>query len=82
MQENDLNLLLDAVNSAGEIAVKFFRNNPKVWEKGSNEGPVTEADIEINNNNEMNCCREPLLAGCAKASQVGGCELAGQLRTS
>ena len=57
MQENDLNLLLDAVNSAGEIAVKFFRNNPKVWEKGSNEGPVTEADIEINNMLVVSTCR-------------------------
>lgn len=49
MLENDLELLLDAVNAAGKIALRYFRKNPKVWEKGSNEGPVTEADIEINN---------------------------------
>jgi len=49
LQENDLNLLLDAVSCASQIAVKFFKNSPKVWNKGSNEGPVTEADIEINN---------------------------------
>ena len=48
MQENDLNLLLEAANAAGKIALRFFRNNPKVWQKGLNEGPVTEADIEIN----------------------------------
>lgn len=43
----DLALLTDAARAAGDIALRFFRNAPKVWEKHG-EGPVTEADIAVN----------------------------------
>ena len=41
-------LLLEAADAAGQIARKFFRKNPKVWDKDLDQGPVTEADIKIN----------------------------------
>lgn len=44
---HDLALLTDAARAAGDIALRYFRNAPKVWEKHG-EGPVTEADISVN----------------------------------
>ena len=46
-EPDDLQLLLDAAHQAGEIAKRHFRNNPRSWDKGGGQGPVTEADIEI-----------------------------------
>lgn len=43
----DLDLLTEAAREAGQIAMGYFRNRPKVWEKPG-EGPVTEADIAVN----------------------------------
>ena len=49
MQDNkDLTLLKEAAFASGTIAKSFFRNDPKVWEKTNDAGPVTEADISIN----------------------------------
>ena len=48
MLENNLRLLLEAADAAGQIARKFFKKNPKVWYKDLDQGPVTEADIKIN----------------------------------
>jgi myo-inositol-1(or 4)-monophosphatase len=47
LPEHDLALLTDAARNAGEIAMRYFRKSPKVWEKPG-EGPVTEADIAVN----------------------------------
>ena len=47
MPERDLDLLTDCALEAGKIALRYFRNAPKVWEKPG-EGPVTEADIAVN----------------------------------
>lgn len=44
--EDDLTLLLDAALRAGEIAKRHFGRDPKVFDKGA-EGPVTEADLEV-----------------------------------
>lgn len=44
----DLSLLLDAADEAGRIAKKYFKNDPQQWDKGDNQGPVTEADLAIN----------------------------------
>ena len=50
MQENDdLILLKDAAYECGKIAKSFFRKNLEIWEKTDKSGPVTEADIAINN---------------------------------
>ena len=47
MPERDLVLLTEAARAAGDIAMRYFRKDPKVWEKPG-EGPVTEADIAVN----------------------------------
>ena len=47
MPENDLSLLTEAALAAGKIAMRHFRRDPKVWDKPG-EGPVTEADIAVN----------------------------------
>lgn len=46
--EADLALLLDAAHAAGEIACRHFGEGPKSWDKGNGEGPVSEADLEVN----------------------------------
>lgn len=46
MPESDLDLLTEAAVVAGEIALKYWRADPKVWDKGK-DGPVSEADFEV-----------------------------------
>lgn len=48
MPATDLDLLKEAAAEAGEIALRFFRSDPQVWDKGGNAGPVTEADLAVN----------------------------------
>lgn len=48
MQANDLDLLIDSARQAGDIARRFFRADPQVWDKGGTAGPVTEADLAVN----------------------------------
>ena len=43
----DLALLIGAARQAGQIALRFWKRNPKTWDKGD-EGPVTEADHAVN----------------------------------
>lgn len=43
----DLDLLRDAAEEAGRIALQFFRRDPETWDKGDGQGPVTEADLAI-----------------------------------
>ena len=47
MPARDLALLTDAARQAGEIALRFWRQAPKAWEKPG-QGPVTEADLAVN----------------------------------
>ena len=47
MPENDLNLLRNAAIGAGKIAMRFYQKNPTSWDKGDGQGPVSEADLEI-----------------------------------
>ena len=47
MPERDLALLIAAARAAGEIALRHWKQAPKVWEKPG-EGPVTEADLAVN----------------------------------
>ncbi len=47
MPERDLDLLKNAALAAGVIAARYFKESPKVWDKGDGQGPVTEADLEI-----------------------------------
>ncbi len=41
-----LSVLCDAAREAGELALRYFGNSPKVWTKPGNS-PVTEADLAI-----------------------------------
>jgi myo-inositol-1(or 4)-monophosphatase len=43
----DLALLLEAADQAGRIAMRFWRAEPKFWEKPG-LGPVSEADLAVN----------------------------------
>ncbi|MGD9738264.1 MAG: 3'(2'),5'-bisphosphate nucleotidase CysQ [Bauldia sp.] len=43
---DDLALLVDAVKTAGELALSFVGKPPKMWTK-ANDSPVTEVDIAI-----------------------------------
>lgn len=45
---DDLELLIGAAQEAGEIALRFWRKHPKSWDKPDGAGPVTEADIAVN----------------------------------
>ena len=47
MQAHDLALLRDAAADAGKIAKRHFLDGFDVWDKGGGQGPVTEADLEI-----------------------------------
>lgn len=44
---SDLALLEGAARAAGEIARKHFGQGPETWQKGGGQGPVSEADLEI-----------------------------------
>lgn len=43
----DLQLLLDAATRAGDIAMRHFKKEPKTWDKPGDAGPVTQADLEV-----------------------------------
>ena len=45
---NDLDLLVEAATAAGREALKFFRNDVKVWWKNGGSSPVTAADHAAN----------------------------------
>lgn len=47
MPANDLSLLTEAAEAAGEIARRHFALRPHSWEKEDGQGPVTEADLEV-----------------------------------
>ena len=47
MPAHDLALLIDAAESAGRIAARYWRQTPKTWDKPGNGGPVTEADLAV-----------------------------------
>ena len=40
-------MLLDAADAAGRIAMKYFKSDVETWDKGGGQGPVTQADLEI-----------------------------------
>ncbi|MDN5567718.1 MAG: 3'(2'),5'-bisphosphate nucleotidase CysQ [Paracoccus sp. (in: a-proteobacteria)] len=44
----DLDLLTRAAKDAGAIAMTYWRRDPEVWDKGGDAGPVTEADLAVN----------------------------------
>ncbi len=46
--QSDLTLIADAARAAGDIARRYWQQKPQVWEKDEGAGPVTEADLAIN----------------------------------
>jgi myo-inositol-1(or 4)-monophosphatase len=44
----DLDLLIATAKASGEIARRFVVDRPQVWDKGGGAGPVTEADLAVN----------------------------------
>ncbi|WP_108500792.1 inositol monophosphatase family protein [Paracoccus indicus] len=46
--DDDLDLLTRAARQAGRIAMGFWRRDPVAWDKGGGAGPVTEADLAVN----------------------------------
>lgn len=46
MPASDLSLLTEAAREAGEIACRFWRDDPQVWDKGGDD-PVSEADFAV-----------------------------------
>lgn len=47
-RDHDLALLEQAARQAGRIAMEFWRRDPRAWDKGGDAGPVTEADLAVN----------------------------------
>jgi len=47
-EAEDLALLRDAARAAGQIALRYWKQRPEVWDKGGSHGPVTEADLAVN----------------------------------
>jgi len=48
LPEPDLSLLIDAARAAGEIACSYTGPEARRWDKPAGAGPVTEADIAVN----------------------------------
>lgn len=48
MRVTDLTLLEHAAIEAGKIAMRYWRKDPQAWEKDDDAGPVTEADLAVN----------------------------------
>ncbi|WP_128254931.1 3'(2'),5'-bisphosphate nucleotidase CysQ [Falsirhodobacter deserti] len=44
----DLDLLIEAAREGGSIALRYWKRDPRVWEKPGDLGPVTEADLAVN----------------------------------
>ena len=48
MPEHDLRLLIDAARMAGRVATSFVGGTAQSWDKPGGAGPVTEADLAVN----------------------------------
>ncbi|TCL00688.1 myo-inositol-1(or 4)-monophosphatase [Shimia isoporae] len=48
MPDPDLKLLLDAAEEAGRIATRYTGSEAETWHKPDGAGPVTEADLAVN----------------------------------
>lgn len=48
MPERDLALIEAAVRAAGTVALGYWKLDPRQWDKGDGAGPVSEADIAVN----------------------------------
>lgn len=46
--EADLTLLSDTLREAGKLALRYWRHKPKFYDKPGDAGPVSEADLAVN----------------------------------
>jgi len=46
--DGDRALLIETVREAGVLAMRYFGTDVRAWSKGSDNSPVTEADIAVN----------------------------------
>jgi myo-inositol-1(or 4)-monophosphatase len=46
--EADLHLLTAAAQAAGTLALRYWKHDPAHWDKGEGAGPVSEADLAVN----------------------------------
>lgn len=46
--ETDLELLTEVAQSAGRLALRYWKRAPEHWDKGDGAGPVSEADLAVN----------------------------------
>ena len=44
----ELSLLESAAKAAGDLALRYWKNRPTAWDKGDGAGPVSEADLAVN----------------------------------
>ncbi|MEM6374881.1 MAG: inositol monophosphatase family protein, partial [Pseudomonadota bacterium] len=56
MPARDLNLLIEAVTKAGDVARRFEGPKARAWDKGDGAGPVTEADLAVNEVLQTHLC--------------------------
>lgn len=47
-RDTDLDLLITAAQDSAAIAMRYFKRQIQIWDKGSDQGPVTEADLAVN----------------------------------
>ena len=47
-RDDDLDLLITAAQDSAAIAMLYFKRQIQIWDKGSDLGPVTEADLAVN----------------------------------
>lgn len=55
--QSDLDLLSAAAEEAGQVALRYWRGSPRSWDKAGGAGPVSEADLAVND-----ALRERLMA--------------------
>ena len=48
MPATDLDLLIEAARESGRIATRYSGKTAKTWHKPDDQGPVTEADLAVN----------------------------------
>ncbi|KRS10404.1 inositol monophosphatase, partial [Roseovarius atlanticus] len=48
MPATELDLLIAAARAAGEVACRYTGPEARVWDKPGGAGPVTEADLAVN----------------------------------
>lgn len=49
MREHDADraLLIDAATAGAQVALRYFGQSPEVWDKGQGQGPVSVADLAV-----------------------------------